>query len=510
MSIKPFTKKLTIIYDNNPVVESTGQCDCDADCACSLPNLSTSFLDSSLNPWFLTNETFQRSPNSRSFELIHNHAISIGPYHKPTVLNQSALTLLSFFNEPNSPRAMPDDWRDVWGDEKIEEALGDMLASGLLLPEAHESPELIESPHTLSAWLHITDRCNLRCDYCYLPHLRKDMSFETGGQAIEATFRSALNHGFCRVKLKYAGGEALIRFGLVEELHTYARELAERYGLALEGVVLSNGTLLTDEIVTRMQGLGLRLMISLDGLGAWHDMQRKYAGGRSTFLDVERGIDIALRHGLVPDISVTVSGRNADGLADLVAWILARDLPFSLNFYRENELSHSFADLKLDEEKIINGMLAAFRVIEANLPSRSLLASLVDRSNLAGAHLRTCGVGHSYLVFDYRGRVSKCQMQLHQPITTVKADDPLALIRADSLGIQNLSVEEKEGCRNCEWKYWCTGGCSLATFRATGRYDIQSPNCHIYKALYPEAVRLEGLRLLNNYTEGGEACGIEG
>jgi type II secretory pathway component PulL len=36
----------------------------------------------------------------------------------------------------------------------------------------------------------------------------------------------------------------------------------------------------------------------------------------------------------------------------------------------------------------------------------------------------------------------------------------------------------------------------LANFRATGRYDAKSPNCYIYKALFPEIMRLEGLRLL--------------
>ena len=29
-----------------------------------------------------------------------------------------------------------------------------------------------------------------------------------------------------------------------------------------------------------------------------------------------------------------------------------------------------------------------------------------------------------------------------------------------------------------------------------GRYDVKSPNCNIYKTLYPEALRLEGLRLI--------------
>jgi uncharacterized protein len=36
----------------------------------------------------------------------------------------------------------------------------------------------------------------------------------------------------------------------------------------------------------------------------------------------------------------------------------------------------------------------------------------------------------------------------------------------------------------------------LLTHRITGRYDIKSPNCAIYKALFPEALRLEALRLL--------------
>lgn len=63
--------------------------------------------------------------------------------------------------------------------------------------------------------------------------------------------------------------------------------------------------------------------------------------------------------------------------------------------------------------------------------------------------------------------------------------------------IQNLSVNEKEGCKNCSFKYQCTGGCPVETFRATGRWDVKSPHCNIYKTLYPEALRLEGLRLLN-------------
>ncbi|MBI3167644.1 MAG: radical SAM protein [Chloroflexi bacterium] len=349
---------------------------------------------------------------------------------------------------------------------------------------------------SLSAWLHLTDRCNLRCSYCYLPHVREDMSSETGRAAVDAIFRSALANGFKQVKLKYAGGEPLLRFSLIEELYTYAGQLSEANGIELEGVVLSNGTLLTAEMIETLKSLGLRLMISLDGLGQYHDSHRPYAGGRGTFADVSEAVDLALAHGLVPSISVTVSSRTAEGLPQVMAWILERDMPFSLNFYRENELSASHEDMQLDEKKIINGMLAAFKVIEQNPPRRSFLGGVVDRSNLTASHTHTCGVGQNYLVFDQNGQVAKCQMQIRKPVTDVHAADPLALIRADQIGIQNLPVLEKEGCKTCEWKHWCAGGCPLTTHRATGRYDVKSPNCNIYKALFPEAVRLEGLRLL--------------
>lgn len=349
---------------------------------------------------------------------------------------------------------------------------------------------------TLSVWLHLTDRCNLRCDYCYLPHVREDMTSETGPAAIDATFRSAIANGFRQVKIKYAGGEPLLRFSLIVELHQYAQTLAAQHGLDLEGVVLSNGTLLTPTMVETLESLGLRLMISLDGLGAHHDLHRRYAGGRGSFADVAEAVDLALANGLTPNISVTVSSRTADGLPDVMAWILERELPFSLNFYRENELSASHEDMRLDEEKIINGMLAAFKVIENNLPRRPFLGGIIDRANLSASHTHTCGVGQNYLVFDQNGQIAKCQMHIRKPITDINVADPLAVIRADKDGIQNMSVEEKEGCKACEWKYWCAGGCPLATYRATGRYDVKSPNCNIYKALFPEALRLEGLRLL--------------
>jgi uncharacterized protein len=349
---------------------------------------------------------------------------------------------------------------------------------------------------TLVAWLHVTNACNLRCTYCYLHKTDEPMDAATGRAAVDAIVRSARKHGYRAIKLKFAGGEASLNLPLVWELHAYAQEQTAARGLGLDAVVLSNGVGLARRSLLELKQRGIRLMISLDGFAEDHDAQRVFANGRGSFHVVARTVARALECGLRPDISVTVSGTTAGGLAALVGWLLERDLRFSLNFYRENDCSAGFADLQLDERRIVEGMLAAFRAIERRLPERSLLGALVDRANLSAPHSKPCGVGESYLVIDQRGGVAKCQMEIERPIATIHADDPLALVREDTIGVRNLPARERAGCRDCSWQHWCAGGCPIATFRATGRYDVQSPNCGIYKALYPEAIRLEGLRLL--------------
>jgi uncharacterized protein len=349
----------------------------------------------------------------------------------------------------------------------------------------------IEPPAWLVAWLHLTNDCTFRCAYCYVRRSPEAMAPETGRQAIQAIFRSATGHGFSGVKLKYGGGEPTLRFSTLADLHRLARKLAAAHGLALDGVVLSNGAGITPEMVGAMQSLELRLAVSLDGVGAWHDAQRPLAGGRGSCAAVAGAIDRALRHGLVPELSITASGRNLSGLPDLVQWALERELPFRIEFYRETGLPAAGDGLAFEPGAMIDALRAAFGRIEARLPRHSLLNSLVDRADLGRPHLRACAAGHNYLVIDPRGRVAKCQMDMAHTVTGVSDPDPLRTVMADRAGVQNLSVDDKEGCRDCEWRYGCAGGCPLATYRATGRYDVPSPHCAVYRTLYPDLILIK-------------------
>lgn len=366
----------------------------------------------------------------------------------------------------------------------------------LIHPGGQEPRPEFHPGRVLTAWLHVTNGCNLRCPYCYLEKSPQPMDEATGRAAVAAVMRSAVANGFPEVKLKYAGGEASLNHRLVVTLHDYARELAAESGLALRATLLSNGVRLPDSLIQACMAAGIKVMISLDGIGDQHDVQRPFASGRPSFRFVERTIGELIAQGHPPHLSVTITNRNIAGIPDVVRFALERDLTFSLNLFRDNDCASGFADLRYQEQAMISTLLETFEVIEEFLPRWSVLGSILDRGQLLQPRQRSCGVGQDYVVIDQHGKVAKCHMEIERTLGDVFADDPLQLVRRDTTTALNLLVDEKEGCRDCTWRYWCSGGCSVATFRATGRYDVKSPNCNIYKAIYPRALRLEGLRLL--------------
>jgi uncharacterized protein len=353
--------------------------------------------------------------------------------------------------------------------------------------------------NVLTAWLHVTNDCNLRCPYCYVSKSSESMAESTGRQAVRAIVSSAAAHRYQAVKLKYAGGEASLNRRLVASLHELAKELTDDLGLELMATLLSNGVALSPTLVRILKAEGIRVMISLDGIGDVHDSVRPLVSGRPSFHHVKRTIDQLIEQGHPPHLSVTITGRNATGLAEVVRFALERDLTFSFNFFRDNDQAAGLPDLPYDNQLMISALGEAFSVIEEVLPRWSVLGSVLDRGQLLRPSQHCCGVGQDYVVIDHRGRVAQCHMEIGRAVGDVRHDDPLLLIRDLAAPIKSIPVEEKEGCRECTWRYWCSGGCPIATFRATGRWDIRSPNCSIYQAMYPEAVRLEGLRLLKYY-----------
>jgi uncharacterized protein len=281
------------------------------------------------------------------------------------------------------------------------------------------------------------------------------------------------------------------------DLHDYAAARCKDEAIDLHAVMLTNGTLLDADAIEGLKARAVGVMISLDGFAEKSAKQRPFANGRSPVTRVVAGIERMIGRGLRPHISITVTPQNAACVADAVIFALEHDLTFSLNLYRAGTADDAVRALHLAEPELIAGIKAAYAVIAERMPRWSVTGTALDRGQLVSSHQHPCGMGLDYIVIDHRGQISRCQLQMDRTVATVKHPNPLQAVRTHSAtGAYNLPANQKEDCHDCIWRDWCAGGCPILTHAATGHYNTRSPYCGVYQAIYPEAIRLEGLRLL--------------
>ena len=165
----------------------------------------------------------------------------------------------------------------------------------------------------------VTDRCNLRCQYCmpeaeyvWLP--RKDiLSFEEISSLVDV-FTAA---GVARVRL--TGGEPLLRKDLPELI----RLLAEKPAVA-DLALTTNGMLLADQ-ATPLRDAGLhRLTVSLDTLQEDRFTEITRFAGVSIVQEGLAAAKAAGFHDLKID-TVVIRGVNDDELVDLLDYARAAD-----------------------------------------------------------------------------------------------------------------------------------------------------------------------------------------
>jgi uncharacterized protein len=449
------------------------------DCACATSTVTPGFDCQGTYPLSRTSDTHSVALDQQ-YWLLYSPLAPAGP----TVVNQKTYQY----------------WASYGATTNVDTSLDSkLMAQGLLHPLTHTPiPQPNDTqPKTLTTWLHITNACNLDCPYCFVRKSTERLTHNIGYQAVDSLVSTAQQHAFQKINLKYAGGEATLHFNLIRDLHQYALEQVKHTDIKVEAVILTNGVHFTSEMVAWSLDNNIRIMISLDGIGAVHDTLRPMHNGKSSFDRVMTTIDQRLLPtGLCPTISMTLTSSNIQDAPQMVEWMMIqRGLPLNFNFVRDTPNAKNQESFRAEQITLIEGLTAAYKVVEEHLEIVPLshLNSLLDRLQMV-AHTHTCGVGRDYVVINHKGQVHSCQMHVNNSNAPLLQPDLIPLIAHGK--IPAIAVDSKVGCTSCQWRYRCSGGCPLETFRATGRWDIQSPYCMTYRSLYPILVRMVGLKLL--------------
>lgn len=169
-----------------------------------------------------------------------------------------------------------------------------LYSKGLCL---HTELENIENPATefLHSYLErqmnelvlqVTQNCNLRCEYCVYSgsyynrtHSHKRMSKDTALKAID--FLMAHSGDEKEVTIGFYGGEPLLEFQLIQMVIEYVQ--SEYGGKKIHYSMTTNGTLLTDQMVSILEKYQFHLMLSIDGPEELHNKHRRFANGVGSY-----------------------------------------------------------------------------------------------------------------------------------------------------------------------------------------------------------------------------------
>ncbi|HUL00669.1 MAG TPA: geopeptide radical SAM maturase, partial [Nitrospirota bacterium] len=128
--------------------------------------------------------------------------------------------------------------------------------------------------------------CNLGCKYCFEGKRKGKfhLSKETADQFVNFAIKRSDLLNKDQIKFVFYGGEPLLSLETIIYISKKMRVYAERKAVKYNFTLVTNGTLLTSEIVKKLTPLGLQgAKVTLDGPKYIHDRYRPFKSGSGSF-----------------------------------------------------------------------------------------------------------------------------------------------------------------------------------------------------------------------------------
>jgi uncharacterized protein len=410
----------------------------------------------------------------------------------------------------------------VDGEER--DAVDALIENGFLVESRDEETRsldqyfhtLREDTEQLRVTVLTTLQCNFACDYCFqgdhgdYNKFAEKMSLETASRVIDwiEERMDALRPE--KFVLTLFGGEPLLNLPVAYYLAERCRDLCTERGIQPGVSLITNGLLLTPEVVDRLVACGLYgVKITLDGDRDTHNRMRPLRGRQGTF---DKIIDNVRR--VAHKVPITIGGNFDESSADTY--------PALLDYLREQE----FADkiVKINFKPIIKapettpkGVIPLTLVGSGDKPLNGTCMTSAGAGSTKGSSV--CDSCHfvdekmAFLRSETRKRgfptpdgvhMGPCEIH-RRHAHTVGPDGSLYACpgftgsKTESTGhidgrqeawrqtaaerFERLSPK-KEECGDCSFIPVCGGGCSVAAH--TELRDMYQPSCH--KGAFESAV----------------------
>ena len=341
--------------------------------------------------------------------------------------------------------------------------------------------------------LHMTPRCNMRCDYCYVNHgdaasidttgsnaagsdmtvddmAGVDMTRETARAVVDLAGKSANRAG-----LIFFGGEPLLLRDLIIDTVAYAHFCERKGGCRYFFKITTNGLLLDDSFLDFACRENLFVALSIDGVKEAHDAHRLDCGGKESY---ERVKDAAQRLLAVKPYSPAMMTIRPDTLPFYAAGVeslfslgfsyIIASLDYSADWEEKHlaELERQYQLLaQLYEHKTLAEEKFYFSPFEVKISSHI--------NNRTYCHER-CELGLRQLSVGPDGTLYPC-VQFVGDRKFRLGDVQSGIDEKTRQALYHRNEAEKPGCDRCAIKARCNHHCACLNRQATGSIDEVSP-----------------------------------
>lgn len=236
--------------------------------------------------------------------------------------------------------------------------------------------------------------------------------------------------------------------------------------------MLTNGTMVTPEKLGELAGVVDTVSVSFDGASS-RDIA--YIRGAQLYDQLVNAVQLIKSKGIRAHILPTLHAlnyRDAPRYAEL-----AQDLGATVSFSLLSGSAERLGKLKPSDE-----CLSCLACVMAGVASAN--ADGIGEEALSGslqAHV-SCNAGKTSVSVAADGTVFPCHMLHFEDLSLGSAfTDSAESIREALAGFRLPSVDEVDGCKTCDVRYLCGGGCRARSRLEYGRLDVRDPYCSYYR-----------------------------
>ena len=326
--------------------------------------------------------------------------------------------------------------------------------------------------HTMSAYVHLTQRCNLHCVGCYSLDCNRNCLADPSLDNVKRALDQLARNG-CKLVV-FSGGEPFLRDDL-GEIVRYTRQDAGIPGIQ----IITNGTKVTAEALQKVKPYVSGIAVSIDG---YSYEQPTYIRDKGIFGSVIDAVVLCRDSGIQTSILPTVHTKNYDRMAEYVK--LSKQLRVQISF---SLLTCSPMDKALSRWLPTPEQLStiAMELIDIGMDGS---VSMNDMPIGDGLDVRkSCEIGCKIVSIGADGTVYPCHM-LHDPDLSMGNvfETDLSEILSGELAqhCRSLHVDQFEGCKDCKHRYLCGGGCRARSYYVHKNLTSQDFYCPMTKTYF--------------------------